>query len=410
VTINGGKVVSPLHVAWSLLRCGVDGLRAAPVTSRLRWGVGVCLTVLAMACPVSVARASTSPVEQLISQCPTSAELAAIDADISIAFESDPAAGSLVCEASTGSVNLTRFQERAYQALRVMREIRFSRALPWTSQSLYDWFVAAIDGIRFRDAIFSFCCDPPNVINIAASPNSAALFTARWMAADAPLGLEDLVALLVHEARHNEGKPHTCAGIDDQSVGELGAWGAEYYLELWEGLYSGVFLTSPDVYPSYYRDQHVLKSESLYLPRVCSLPTTDLSLAITQVSRNGARRGARVKHSFAARNSGPDTANDVFIYSPVPLGTGLVQAKPSQGSCSAVPGGSIACSLGPIAAGTTARTKIVLEVDAAGTETVITNKEAPAALGARVTGPNLDPDMGNNAASFATPVIGHMRR
>jgi len=347
-----------------------------------------------------------SPVEDLIAQCPSSGEVAAFNADLTITFEGvDPSGGTLVCHASDGSVDLTRFQERAYQALRVMKVIRFSRVLPWTSRELYDWFVASIDGIRFRsDIALSFCCDPANVIDVRAASNSAALFTNRWMDPTAPIGLHDLLALLVHEARHNNGKPHTC-GADDQTVGELGAWGVEYYLELWEGLYSGAFLTSPDVYPSYYRDEHLLTSESLYLPRICSLPNADLSLAIGAPSPSPAVRGQNVAYTFTAANSGPDTARDVFVYSPVPVGTTFVGARTSQGSCSAEAGGPIACAFGSIASGASATANVTFLVDPSSTVTQITNKESLIALGARVTGPDHDSNLANNSASFSTPVV-----
>jgi uncharacterized repeat protein (TIGR01451 family) len=371
--------------------------------------VGLALALTA-GTAVPSARASSSPVEDLIGGCPSSAEVAAIDADLSIAFESDPTAGTLVCRAADGSVDLTRFEERSYQALRVVQALRFSRPLPWTSEDLYTWLVATIDGIRFRaDIVNSFCCDPLNVINVLASSNSAALFTNRWMAAEAPIGLDDLVALVVHEARHNNGKPHTCNGVDDQTVGELGAWGVQYYLELWESLYAGTFLTSPDVYPSYYRDQHLLKSESTYLPRICSRPIADLSLKIKTPARNVAPAGGKVSYTFTAANAGPDAAGDVYLYSPMPIGTELVKATASQGSCSAAVGGPIACAVGRLAAGATATARVVLRVNAPSTQTAITNKESAVAFGARVTGPVRDEVTANNSAFFSTPIVARGR-
>jgi uncharacterized repeat protein (TIGR01451 family) len=371
--------------------------------------VGLALALTA-GTVVPSARASSSPVEDLIGGCPSSAEVAAIDADLSIAFESDPTEGTLVCRAADGSVDLTRFEERSYQALRVVQALRFSRPLPWTSEDLYTWLVATIDGIRFRaDIVNSFCCDPLNVINVLASSNSAALFTNRWMAAEAPIGLDDLVALVVHEARHNNGKPHTCNGVDDQTVGELGAWGVQYYLELWESLYAGTFLTSPDVYPSYYRDQHLLKSESTYLPRICSRPIADLSLKIKTPARNVARAGGKVSYTFTAANAGPDAAGDVYLYSPMPIGTELVKATASQGSCSAAGGGPIACAVGRLAAGATATARVVLRVNAPSTQTAITNKESAVAFGARVTGPVRDEVTANNSAFFSTPIVARGR-
>jgi uncharacterized repeat protein (TIGR01451 family) len=386
-------------------------LGATGVGRRWRPTFGILLlTGLVLAGAVPSAGASASPVEDLIGSCPPAADVAAIDADLSVAFESDPTAGTLVCRAADGSVDLTRFEERAYQALRVVKALRFSRPLPWTSGDLYAWLVATIDGIRFRDIVNSFCCDPVNVINVRASSNSTALSTNRWMAADAPIGLDDLVALVVHEARHNNGKPHTCNGIEDQTVGELGAWGVEYYLELWEALYTGTFLTSPDVYPSYYRDQHLLKSESTYLPRICSRPTADLSLTIKTPARNVARLGHRVRYTFTAANKGPDAAGDVYLYSPLPIGTKFVKATTSRGSCSAARGGPIACSVGRLAAGATATARVVLRVKASTTQTAVTNKESEAAFGARVTGPVRDDATANNSAFFSTPIAGAARR
>ena len=405
-TPDGDKAVRVLRISWSLPGACNRSWGATPVRQRRRRTFGIVLLAgLVLAAVVPSARASASPVEDLIRGCPSSAEVTAIDGDLSIAFESDPTAGTLVCRAADGSVDLTRFEERAYQALHVVKALRFSRPLPWTSADLYTWLVATIDGIRFRaDIATSFCCDPVNVIDLLASSNSAALFTNRWMAADAPIGLDDLVALVVHETRHNNGKPHTCNGVDDQTVGELGAWGVEYYLELWEALYAGTFLTSPDVYRSYYRDQHLLKSESTYLPRICSRPTADLSLTVKTPSRNVGRVGGKVSYTFTAANAGVDAAGDVYLYSPMPIGTELVKATASQGSCSAAGGGPIACAVGPLAAGATATARVVLRVNAPSTQTAITNKESEAAFGARVTGPVRDEITTNNSASFSTPI------
>lgn len=376
----------------------------------LRVLVLVALT-MALPLPTSAQAASASPVEELIAQCPPAEDVAAFNADLTITFEGvDPSGDTRVCHASDGSADLTRWQERTYQALRVMKVIRFSRALPWTSQNLYDWFVSSIQGIRFRgDITGSFCCEPANVINIQAAPNSTALATNRWIDPASSVGLDDLLALLVHEARHNNGKPHTCVGTtgdqtEDQTIDELGAWGVEYYLELWEGLYSGAFLTSPDIYPSYYRDHHLLTSESTYLSRICDVPDADLALAIGAPSPNPAVRGQNVSYTFTATNSGPDTASDVFIYSPVPVGTTFVGATTSQGSCTADAGGPIACTLGSIASGAAAAANVTLLVDPSSTVTPITNKESPTALGAWVTGPDRDTVPANNSASFSTPV------
>jgi hypothetical protein len=68
------------------------------------------LLILGAAAP---AQAAVSPVEDLIAQCPSSAEVASLNADLAITFEgADPSGGTLVCHASDGSIDLTRFQER----------------------------------------------------------------------------------------------------------------------------------------------------------------------------------------------------------------------------------------------------------------------------------------------------------
>jgi len=377
---------------------------------RLARGVAIALlALLAVGSGAASARAPVSPVERLISKCPSRAQVAAINAKLAIAFESDPSVGTLVCRASNRSVNLTRLQERVYQALLVMKAMRFSRPLPWTNQNLYTWFVTTVHGIRFRgDIPLSFCCEPANVIDILVSPTSAELLTNRWLDPQSGVGLEDLVALLVHEARHNNGKPHTC-GADDQTLSELGAWGVQYYLELWEALYSGSFLTSPDQYPSFYRDHALGNAESL-LTRFCTLPTSDLSLEIKPPLPNRARRGKPITYTYTARNAGPDAADNVFVYTPVPIGTRFVRATPGRGSCSHTGSGPVACALGRIATGATVSVRLTLTVDRAIQEPVITNQESSQATGAYVTSPERDPNSTNNAATFSTPVSARARR
>ncbi len=214
------------------------------------------------------------PVDEMLAHCPTAAEIAAIDKDLTFTYDTDPTAGTLVCTAATGSADLTRLQERTYQALLAMKRLQFDAPLPWTNRSLYTWFVGAVKGIRYRSDIEdSYCCDPANVIDIQVPPdplhNMATLVTERWIKApDFTVGLRDLVVLFAHEARHNEGKPHTCnrpedlnktacqnGACSDQTLGELGAWGVQYYLLKWLADHSDpLFLAPPaDQDPSFYR-------------------------------------------------------------------------------------------------------------------------------------------------------------
>jgi hypothetical protein len=170
--------------------------------------------------------------------CPSAAEVEAIRSDVPIEFEADPTAGTLVCSAATGSADLTRLQERTYQAIGLMRRLGFDAPLPWTGEELYPWFVHSVRGVRFRVTRYSFCCDPPGVINIAVHPDRDPSYGE---------GFPTLIEGLVHEARHAEGGHlHTC-GNADQTLAELGAWGVQYYLNVWMALHAlGGGLTPDD--------------------------------------------------------------------------------------------------------------------------------------------------------------------
>lgn len=61
-------------------------------------------------------RASSSPVDDLIATCPSAADISAINGDLQLFFAGDTS-GASTCS------GLTRLQERAYQALRVLRSI-----------------------------------------------------------------------------------------------------------------------------------------------------------------------------------------------------------------------------------------------------------------------------------------------
>lgn len=158
--------------------------------------------------------------------CATAAEIASVNADVSIAFESDPTGPSLACEAAEDSADLTPLRKSIYDAILYMRQVRFDTPLPWTNESLYAWFVRSQRGIRVRNANSS-CCDPPGVISISAN-----LRDSRMSSIPGPL------AVLVHETRHAEGFPHTCRNVNDNTIDELGAWGVQYYLMVWLGTHT----------------------------------------------------------------------------------------------------------------------------------------------------------------------------
>jgi hypothetical protein len=175
----------------------------------------------------------------IIAQCPTPAEVAAIDRDLVLTFDSDPTAGRTTCTAAQSSRDLTLLQAQVYRSLNVMRRLTFDAPLPWTSSSVYQWMISSIRGIRLRGDIgTSFCCDPAGTIDIQAQNLSALQFPTdfRWVGT--------LIVLFVHEARHNNGFPHTC-GTNDNTIAELGAWGTQYYMDLFLGTHSDpAFITS----------------------------------------------------------------------------------------------------------------------------------------------------------------------
>jgi hypothetical protein len=178
---------------------------------------------------------TAASIDQLITACPPAAVLDAIDVDFDIRFEfvtTDPNGPELVCTTAGGSRDLTHTQERIYQALIALRALEFEQALPWTTLPLYEWMTESIEGIRVIEGVGSACCTPPsgasgNYVTIESQASRTWLTSDLW-AMTWGGGLFDLVQLLVHETRHANDKLHTCGGSDD-TIAELGAWGAVYW-------------------------------------------------------------------------------------------------------------------------------------------------------------------------------------
>jgi len=231
-----------LTITAHLAACGAE----APVGHAT---VSPSLAPAATASPTPSAPVGAT-IEQLLSRCPTPAELESVDALLSMTFTFDPSAGQPMCTPAQSSRELTLLQERAYQAVLMLVWIRFDAPLPWTNLTLDKWITHAIHGVEFiNNAENSYCCLPGGVIaiqpkNLAVLSNAVALWdSVHWLA-----------ALFIHEARHNEGYVHTCttgprAGHNDNTIAELGAWGVEYYFTLWLGSHS-----DPRVVPEYLRD------------------------------------------------------------------------------------------------------------------------------------------------------------
>ena len=181
--------------------------------------------------------------EVFMSSCPTPDEVAAVDRELELSFIDDPTVGwPLACSEDAGSVDLTVTQMGAYQALRLMKVATFSEPLPWTQGTLWDWFVAAIDGIEYdSNAENSFCCRGRNIVvsnKLKFSTSGEMVEGTRWTYSffyqkELSIAAVQMVQLFVHEARHAEGPPHTCGIGDDATFAEMGAWAYVYYTFLW---------------------------------------------------------------------------------------------------------------------------------------------------------------------------------
>ena len=186
--------------------------------------------------------------DEVLGTCPSSAEMDAFNSALTITFDGDPTAPTLLCTAAAGSADLTLFKKNVYQSLRVMRLLNFDAPLPWTPRPLYEWFTAAIHGIHFRtDTTFSYCCEAGGIIVIPASPSLVIAQNYGFMN-----DIDYFIQLMIHEARHNEGYVHTCGG-QDQTIAELGARGIEYYYFEWLALHSMSFLDATTAPAGTYR-------------------------------------------------------------------------------------------------------------------------------------------------------------
>ncbi len=164
--------------------------------------------------------------------CPPAAAIHEIDADIRVVFLADPTAGTFVCHAQDGSVDLTSLQERAYQALYLLKRLQFDAPLPWTNEPLWTWFIESAQVIEY---------DPPGLGAIGNVPHFGGgtiyipayvpqIIVGRDYVTDQ--GFPTNVFGFVHEARHAQ-KQHDCNGTGDVSIPELGAFGVQYYFGLW---------------------------------------------------------------------------------------------------------------------------------------------------------------------------------
>jgi hypothetical protein len=169
-----------------------------------------------------------------LAPCPSRAEIDQINRDVPITFAGDPWPDSRVCRAADGSADLTYVQAALYMELAFMRRVSFSKQLPWTDMSAYDWFRQTVAGIvvEAKPGGGSYCCSPARVIHVVRDSSSPWGWNSNWLTNDAaiPSGL-------IHEARHIEAGIHSC-GSKDNTIAEMGTFGVQYYYLKWVADYS----------------------------------------------------------------------------------------------------------------------------------------------------------------------------
>ncbi|PIU21068.1 MAG: hypothetical protein COT15_04195 [Candidatus Diapherotrites archaeon CG08_land_8_20_14_0_20_34_12] len=204
-------------------------------------GDGICQEIVCQAigcpcaeteesCPQDCAVEENIPLlDNMLQDCPTQEEISRFEHDFNIssdeAFVEYSCANGINPNYPSGKLDprLT-----LYQMLRLMNALEFSKPLPWTDKSLYDWFKGNIKGIYINNSSeYSFCCDPERVINLKGEVVGAS-YDANWVMG---AGMAYLIVLAIHEARHID-VGHTC-GSNDNNLDELGAWAIQYYLEYW---------------------------------------------------------------------------------------------------------------------------------------------------------------------------------
>jgi Repeat of unknown function (DUF5648) len=223
-------------------------------------------------------------VDDDLAGCPTAAEVASINARLTLGFEYDSTAPALVCTADAGSANLTEMMRRVYKLILVIpRVTTYDAPLPWTAATYTDWLYneSGLTGIRFRQGIGgSFCCEPAGVINLSVGLPPPILDRFKdilpvWWDNDKGGYGSGLLSIITHETRHIRAGGHTC-GSKDNTIEEYGAWGVQAGNSLWLANHS-----NPDYFrpkkkppsdtsgPAYYRDYEGKYAETLREDQIC---------------------------------------------------------------------------------------------------------------------------------------------
>ena len=187
-------------------------------------------------CDTSTTRLNPTNLPEL--PCPTRAEIEEIRREVPVQIISDVSAGVLVCRERDGSTDLTVIEHNIYQSLLFLRRMQFDRPLPWTDLPVYEWVRRTVpNGIAVHSTgSSSSCLRCAGPIRVVYSSYESLRPTVFYLVA----------TLIVHEARHAEGYPHTCGRsasyfnqfVRDTSVSEMGGFGVHYLLAYWLGHHS----------------------------------------------------------------------------------------------------------------------------------------------------------------------------
>lgn len=163
--------------------------------------------------------------ETLVNACPPAAAIARLHSELQITLEGDPTGGRPSdCGVAESGRALTFVEAQVYRALIAMRYLTFTEPLPWTSGTLWQWVRSSIRAIRVRTDIASSFAQG-ETIHLLVGSNSFL-----FVDGGPRLGtLAFFMGLVVHETRHTNGFPHTCRGVDDETLSEMGAWGVQYH-------------------------------------------------------------------------------------------------------------------------------------------------------------------------------------
>lgn len=169
--------------------------------------------------------------DAVLTSCPLDCELASIDSDFSIVFDETANLPPYDCQDGQDPSGIANPRLVVYQSLRAVAALRFDQPLPWTELPLYEWLRSTINGFVITAGESSSCCDDQGRMVLSLESLSLPL-PARWDSPHRGIALSDLVAPIIHEARHTEVGQHTC-GDDDLTLDELGAWGTQYHFYIW---------------------------------------------------------------------------------------------------------------------------------------------------------------------------------